>query len=93
VGPASVLNDPVVGTAAPIAARRVHPNIEPPITAVEKAVMEFRVAPLFGAVAMYRAALAAYPNERIANRYSEIDLPVMATGGSTAESTRCQASP
>ena len=61
--PSSVLDDPVVKHCRLLAARRTDPNIEPESTAVEKALYEFKLEPVFDAVATCRAALAAYPNE------------------------------
>jgi hypothetical protein len=61
--PQSVLDDPVVKRCRLLAARRTDPNIDPRLTAVEKAAEEFKLEPVFDAVAICRAALAAHPDE------------------------------
>jgi hypothetical protein len=60
--PPAVLDDPVVKRCRLLAARRTDPNAFPD-PAVEKAAMMFQIEPVLDAVAVCRAALAAYPNE------------------------------
>jgi TPR repeat protein len=58
-----VLDDPVVKRCRLLAARRTDPKIDPIQTAVENAAFAFRTEIVLDAVAICRAALAAYPNE------------------------------
>jgi hypothetical protein len=81
--PASVLNDPVVKRCRLLAARRTDPNLDSLTTAVERAAMEFRLEPVFDAVATCRAALKAYPNEPkviIAHYNASEALSILALG-------------
>jgi hypothetical protein len=61
--PPAVLNDPIVQKCRLLAARRTNPNVNPMSTAVEEASYQFKLEPVFDAVATCRAALARYPNE------------------------------
>ena len=61
--PPSVLNDPAVKRCRMLAARRMDPSLDRTLTAVEKAAMALQIEPVLDAVAICRAALAAYPSE------------------------------
>src|SRR5262245_61389935 len=53
--PASVLGDPLVQRCRLLAARRADPKLDAMSTAVENAVMFFKLEPVFDAVATCRA--------------------------------------
>jgi hypothetical protein len=81
--PPAVLNDPIVKACRMLAARRTDPKVTPGASAVEVAVMQFELEPVFDAVAKCRAALAVYPNEPkviIAHDNASEALSTMALG-------------
>src|SRR5205085_1564100 len=81
--PATVLNDPTVQRCRQLAARRMDPKLNSLTAAVDVAAMEFRIEPVFDAVATCRAALKAYPNEPkviIAHYNASEALSVLALG-------------
>jgi hypothetical protein len=61
--PPSVLNDPIVKRCRLLAARRMDPTLDSFTTAIDRAVANLEIAPIFDAVSTCRAALMAYPNE------------------------------